>query len=145
MKSAEDEVKSMTVMASPRWPARWRDGEVSGWRGASPTCQQRWFGIRRHACLTRGAARRLREIVSAAVELAGAKTRGAALGGASWQEGRAPAEGWSGVQRVQGDQAAPQTVPGRPGRQGKPRRRQRSKAPVRWEEEEGGWGSFCKL
>ena len=90
MKSAEDEAKSTTMLASPRRLARWHDGEVSGWRGASPRCQQRQFRMRRHACLTRGAARRLRETVSVAVDLAGAKTRGAALGGASWQEGRAP-------------------------------------------------------
>ena len=107
MKSAEDEAKSTTALASPRRPARWRDGEVLGWHGASPRCQQRRFGVRRHACLMRVVARRLGEIGPAAVELAGAETRGAALGGASWQEGKVPAEGWSGVQRVQGDQVAP--------------------------------------
>jgi len=104
------------------------------WR--EPKVPERWFGVRRHACLTRGAARRLREIVLAAVELSGAETRGAALGDASWQEGRAPAEGWSGFQRVQGDQAARQTAARATGGQGKPWQRRRSKAPVRWEEED---------
>ena len=97
MKSAEDEAKSTKALASPRWPTRWRDGEVLGWRGASPRCQQTRFGVRWHVCLTRGVARRLGEIVPGAVELAGAETRGAALGGVPWQEGRAPVEGWSGV------------------------------------------------
>ena len=136
MKSAEDEAKSTKALASPRWPTRWRDGEVLGWRGASPRCQQTRFGVRWHVCLTRGVARRLGEIVPGAVELAGAETRGAALSGVSWQEGRAPAEGWSGFQRVQGDQAARQTAARATGGQGKPRRRRRNKAPVTWEEED---------
>ena len=45
MKSAEDEAKSMTAFSSPRRPARWRDGEVTRWRGVENWCQQsRWRG-----------------------------------------------------------------------------------------------------
>ena len=55
-----------------------------------------------------------------------------------------PAEGWSGVQRVQGDQAAPQTAARATGGKGKPWRRRRSKAPVRWEEEDEQGDYFAK-
>ena len=92
-----EEGELATTLAPPWWPARWRDGEISGCRGVVGRGQH----CESHGGDTPalGACRRLEAAVgkSVAVHSPERQKQGQRLGGASWPEGRVPAEGWNGV------------------------------------------------
>ena len=92
-----EEGELATMLAPPWRPARWRDGEISGCRGVVGRGQQGELHGGDAPALD--AWRRLEAVVgeSVVVRSPEREKQGQRLGGASWQKGRVPVEGWNGV------------------------------------------------